>query len=222
MQRTPTVMQHKPPIDPTTLSRWRSRLGAERLEILLQQTIQVARRTGQLRKPQLEKINVDTTVQPKAIAFPTDARLYFKAARSLVRLAQNAGVVLRRSYKFTNITLLVMQGRYARAKHYRRARKCERKLRTHLGCLLRDVSRKLTSLTNQTHREALEQLLTIVRQIFKQQRTDSPKIYSVPARLVCSDRMIHFSRNHALSPFQFMIPSTDGTACRVHCQREGA
>ncbi|TWT60686.1 Transposase DDE domain protein [Rubinisphaera italica] len=174
-----TVMQHKPPIDPTTLSRWRSRLGAERLEILLQQTIHVARRTGQLRKPQLEKINIDTTVQPKAIAFPTDARLYFKAARSLVRLAQNAGVVLRRSYKFTNKTLLVMQGRYSRAKHYRRARKCERKLRTHLGCLLRDMSRKLTSITNSTHREALEQLLTIAWQIFKQQRTDSPKVYSV-------------------------------------------
>lgn len=58
-----TVMQHEPPIDDSTLSRWRSRLGAEKLEVMLQQTIQVARNTGQLRKQHLENINVDTTVQ---------------------------------------------------------------------------------------------------------------------------------------------------------------
>ena len=31
-------------------------------------------------------INVDTTVQDKAIEFPTDARLYFKARAALLRL----------------------------------------------------------------------------------------------------------------------------------------
>ena len=36
------TMQHKSPIDPTTLSRWRSRLGADRSEILLKQTIELS------------------------------------------------------------------------------------------------------------------------------------------------------------------------------------
>jgi len=174
-----TVMQHESPIDDSTLSRWRSRLGAEKLEVMLQQTIQVARNMGQVRKQHLENINVDTTVQPKAIAFPTDSRLYFKATHTLVRLAKNAGLKLRRSFTFVNKKLLVGQGRYARARQFKRARKCERKLRTNLGRVLRDVSRKLTCVSNPLQREALQQLLMIATRIFHQKRTDSPKIYSV-------------------------------------------
>ena len=91
-------MQHKPPIDPTSLSRWRSRLGAEKLEILLKQTVDVARNRNLLRDKDLKEVNVDTTVQPKAIAFPTDSRLYFKMTRTLVRTAWNSGIDLRQSY----------------------------------------------------------------------------------------------------------------------------
>lgn len=174
-----TVMQHEPPIDASTLSRWRKRIGADRLEVLLQQTIQVARKTGQLRKTHLEKINVDTTVQPKAIAFPTDARLYFKATRNLVRLAKKARIKLRRSFTFMNRKLLVAQGRYARARQFKRARKCERQPRTNLGRVLRDVSRQLTTVADEALREALTQLLLTGRRILEQQRTDKHKIYSV-------------------------------------------
>jgi len=40
------TMQHKSPIDPTTLSKWRSRLGADRLEILLKQMIELSHKTS--------------------------------------------------------------------------------------------------------------------------------------------------------------------------------
>ena len=56
------VMQHERPIDPSLLSRWRARLGPEKLELLLEQTIAIATETGQLKKSQLQKVNVDTTV----------------------------------------------------------------------------------------------------------------------------------------------------------------
>ncbi len=57
-------MQHKPPIDPTTLSRWRSRLGSDKIEILLKQTIDIARQLKLLRHKDLYEVNVDTAVQP--------------------------------------------------------------------------------------------------------------------------------------------------------------
>jgi hypothetical protein len=38
---------------------------------------------------------VDTTVQPKAVAFPTDARLLHRARAWLVKLAHKHGVALR-------------------------------------------------------------------------------------------------------------------------------
>ena len=37
-----SYMQHELPIDPSSLSRWRKRVGAERLEKLLEETIKTA------------------------------------------------------------------------------------------------------------------------------------------------------------------------------------
>jgi transposase, IS5 family len=91
------TMQYQAPIDPTTLSRWRSRLGSEKLEILLKQTLEVAKRRKFLDAGDLDLVNVDTTVQPKAIAFPTDTRLYYKMIRILGRLAKKAGLEVRQS-----------------------------------------------------------------------------------------------------------------------------
>ena len=80
-------MQHELPIDPSSLSKWRKRVGAERLEKLLEATIQTALAMKALRPQELQQVNVDTTVQEKAIAFPTDARLYHKMRVALVRRA---------------------------------------------------------------------------------------------------------------------------------------
>ena len=63
----------------------------------------------------LERVNVDTTVQEKAIAFPTDARLYHKMHVAMVRKAQQGGVTLRQSCSRVGKMALIWQGRYARA-----------------------------------------------------------------------------------------------------------
>lgn len=68
-------LQHTFPIHPTSMVKWRQRVGAERLEQLLGETIRIAMATKQVSPQQLRQITVDTTVQEKAIAFPTDARL---------------------------------------------------------------------------------------------------------------------------------------------------
>jgi IS5 family transposase len=115
------TMQHKPPIDPTTLSRWRSRLGSDKIEILLKQTIDIAKQLKLLRHKDLGEVNVDTTVQPKAIAFPTDSRLYFKMTRVLVETARKAAILLRQSYVRVTKRLLFQQSQYARARQMNRA-----------------------------------------------------------------------------------------------------
>lgn len=64
----------------------------------MRESLAVAHKSGALKAKDLKRITVDTTVQPKAIAFPTDARLYDKGRRLLVRLAKRHGVALRQSY----------------------------------------------------------------------------------------------------------------------------
>ena len=80
------VFRHEPPFDRSSLTRWRQRLGEERLAALIQESLSVAHKTGALAGKDLERVVVDTTVQPKAIAHPTDARLMHRALIKLVVL----------------------------------------------------------------------------------------------------------------------------------------
>jgi IS5 family transposase len=89
--------QHEFPHERSDLSHWRKRLG-DKLELLLAESLRVAHETGALRGKDLERVTVDTTVQPKAITFPTDAKLLHAAIRGLNRLATRHGVRLRQSY----------------------------------------------------------------------------------------------------------------------------
>ena len=89
---------HDMPLDPSSLVRWRKRVGPEGIEKLLAETIETAKRTKLVKRSDVERVNVDTTVQEKAIAYPTDARLYDKMRKRLVREAGQRGIVLRQSY----------------------------------------------------------------------------------------------------------------------------
>ena len=173
------TMQHKPPIDPTTLSRWRSRLGSDKIEILLKQTIDIAKQLKLLRHKDLCEVNVDTTVQPKAIAFPTDSRLYFKMTRVLVETARKAAILLRQSYVRVTKRLLFQQSQYARARQMNRARRCQKKLHTILGRLTRDISRKLTQCASVETRGYVESLLEQSNRLLNQTRSSSEKLYSI-------------------------------------------
>ena len=69
---------------------------------------------------------VDTTVQPKAVAFPTDAKLMHRARERLVRLAKKHGVRLRQSYARVGKCALIAYQRYAHAKQFKRANRALR------------------------------------------------------------------------------------------------
>ena len=64
---------HKLPFDRSSLTRWRQRMGEEKLVALIQESLNAATRTGAAKPSDFSKVIVDTTVQPKAVAFPTDA-----------------------------------------------------------------------------------------------------------------------------------------------------
>ena len=77
--------QHELPIDPSSMTRWRNRLKSEGLETLLTETVQTGLKTKVLRGTSLNRLNVDTTVQEKAITFPTDSKLYHNLRIKLVK-----------------------------------------------------------------------------------------------------------------------------------------
>src|ERR1700693_4408524 len=134
--------QHAFPHERSDLSHWRKRLG-DRLELLLAESLRVAHEAGALRGQDLKRVTVDTTVQPKNITFPTDAKLLHAAIKGLNRLATRHGVRLRQSYLRVAKRAAMMAGRYAHAKQFNRHRREMRILRTRLGRLIRDIGRKL-------------------------------------------------------------------------------
>src|SRR5262249_13760915 len=91
--------QHALVFDRSSLTRWRRRMGEERLQALLQESLAVATRTQGMKPSDLARVVIDTTVQPKAVMFPTDAKLLNRARERLVRLAKTLGVRLRQSYR---------------------------------------------------------------------------------------------------------------------------
>ena len=91
--------QHQLVFDRSSLTRWRQRMGEERLQALLQESLAVATRTEAMKPTDLSRVIIDTTVQPKAVMFPTDAKLIHRALEWLVRLAKKRGVDLRQSYR---------------------------------------------------------------------------------------------------------------------------
>jgi len=169
-------MEHKFPIDSSSMSRWRHRVGPERMEVLLKETFSTAVREKYVKPSDASKIIVDTTVQEKAIAFPTDARLYLKSIYRLVKLARGRGIELRQSYVRVSKKAFFNQGRYARAKQYKRAAKLTKKLKTYLGRLIRDIERKVTSPDDQ-----LAAMLERTKRIHAQKRNDNNKLYSLDA-----------------------------------------
>jgi len=144
--------QHSLAFDRSSMTRWRQRMGEEKLVALLQESLASATRTGAAKPSDFAKVIIDTTVQPKAVAHPTDARLMQRARERLVRLARKHGVSLRQSYHRVGKYALIRQQRYAHAKQFRRARRSLKTLKTYLGRVIRDITRKIKD------QEALQQI----------------------------------------------------------------
>ncbi len=168
--------QHALPHERSGLSHWRKRIG-DHLDILLAESLRLAHDTGALKKSDLARVTIDTTVQPKNVAFPTDARLLETAIRQLGKLAREHNVPLRQSYRRVARRAAMMAGRYAHAKQFKRMNRRIKFLRTRLGRLIRDIGRKIDS--DEDLQEAFAVALGRASQIRGQkQRQRGWKLYS--------------------------------------------
>lgn len=168
-----TFFQHDFPIERSSMTHWRKRVGDEALSILLQESLFVALKAKALKPQDLTKITVDTTVQEKAITFPTDGKLHYKAIERLGESAKDNGIDLRQSYVRIAKKTLIMVQRYRHAKQMKRAKKAMRKLHTYLGRLIRDVERKAIDMKG----DLLEAFLKANR-IYRQKTKDTHKLLS--------------------------------------------
>jgi IS5 family transposase len=188
---------HRLPFERSSLTRWRQRLGEEQLAALIQESLSVGHKTGALETKDLERVAVDTTVQPKAVAHPTDARLVHRALEKLVNLAKREGVELRQSYLRVAKRAAIMVGRYTHAHQFKRARRELKFLRTRLGRVIRDINRKIDG--NAALEERFRPLLILAGQVRAQDhRQRGQKVYSLHAPEVeC------IGKGKARTPYEF-------------------
>ncbi|CCG42804.1 IS5 family transposase [Magnetospirillum molischianum] len=200
--------QHALPVDRSSMTRWRQRIGADDLSALVQESLAAAHRAGALQADDMERVTVDTTVQPKAVTFPTDAKLMQRAREKLVALAQEWGVGLRQSYARVGKRAAMKQGRYAHAKQFNRARRELRRLKTYLGRVIRDIRRKIAG--NEALTDAFKRPLWLAERVMTQQRRDPlPKVYSLHAPEVeC------IGKGKAAKPYEFGCKVTVTTTNR--------
>ena len=188
---------HKLPFERSSLTHWRQRLGEEHLIALVQESLSVAHKTGALATRDLERVVVDTTVQPKAIAHPTDARLCHRALEKLVDLAERNGVRLRQSYRRVAKRAAIMMGRYSHAHQFKRARRELKFLRVRLGRVIRDIRRKIAG-NDRLEQRFADLLALAVRVRFQDHRQRGPKVYALHAPEVeC------IGKGKARAPYEF-------------------
>jgi len=171
------ILQWEYPIDPSSLTRWRNRLGPESLEKLLSMSVDVAVETGTIEKKDLENIIADTTVMPKNIEYPTDAKLLEKARVRMVKLAKEHNLNLRQNYNFVIKKLLRRLGGYLHAKQMKRAQKEQKTLRTLVGRITRDCERQVA---NDAKLEVIfKDILSQSNHLLTRKSKDKNKIYSL-------------------------------------------
>jgi transposase, IS5 family len=191
------VFRYELPFDRSSMTRWRQRLGEEHLAALIQESLSVAHKTGALETKDLERVAVDTTVQPKAIAHPTDARLLHRAIEKVVALAHRSDVRLRQSYARVAKRAAIMVGRYIHAHQFKRAGRALKFLRTRLGRVIRDINRKIDS--NPELRARFAPLVDLAIKVRHQDhRQRGPKVYALHAPEVeC------IGKGKARAPYEF-------------------
>lgn len=171
------TFQHRLPCHPTTLVKWRQRIGEKGLEKLLSHTIDTAKRMALLPEKLFKNVNVDTTVQEKSITFPTDTKLCHRMRIKLIAAAKKRGIELRQTYVRVGKRACIMQARYAHAHQMKRAKKEFKKVRSYLGRVTRDIERKAAL----QYDPELALLLNQSNRLLKQKKDTPHKLYSLHA-----------------------------------------
>ena len=132
-----------------------------------------------VRTTSFERISVDTTVQSKAVAFPTDSSLYNRSRERFVKLAEEYSVPLRQSYSRLGPHALLNVGRYLHARQGKRARREIKKVKGFLGRVYRDILRKVEE--RREIKAFFLPELALASRLLSQEKKDKNKLYSLHA-----------------------------------------
>ena len=171
--------QHAFPIHPTSMSKWRKKMTEANAEALLSLTIDLALTSKTIKRSDMKRVNADTTVQEKAVEYPTDTRLCTKAILQLGKLSKQHGVKLKQNYKFTAKKLHFKINNYHRAQQFKRAKKAQAKLKTCLGRLSRDIARQLEKQSRLI--PVFQDVMNKTERLLAQSRASKNKLYSLHA-----------------------------------------
>jgi IS5 family transposase len=196
--------EHRWPCDPTQLGRFRKALGEEGVEELLARTMEVAVTLKLIGRKELARVIVDSTVQEKAVAHPTDSKLLETARAKVVQEAKAAGIELKQTYAKEGRELRFRAGRYAHARQFKRMRKTIKRQRTIVARLQREVVRKMSTL-GQAVQEALGHTLDKAKRLVVQ--TGSRKAVDNRAKLYSwhAPEVECISKGKSRNPYEFGV-----------------
>ena len=163
------------------MGRFRTAIGEAGVEEILKATIDTAVHTGAVAPQDMQRVIVDTTVQEKAVAFPTESRLLEIVRHKVVGVARAAGIALKQTFAHEGKELRRRAGGYAHAKLYRRLKRVLRRQRTILGRLIREVRRKWPQQLAAETTTRLTSLLDRCEQLRTQPRRGKDKVYALHA-----------------------------------------
>jgi len=199
-------LQWEFPAHPTSLTRWRKRLGPDNLEKLLKVSINVAIKTKTVSPSELEKTIADTTVMPKAIAYPNEAKLLQRIIERIVRAAAQAHINLKRTFIRVSKKTLRNYQRLMHGKKIKQAQKPLNKLRRYLSKILKDLDPHLESCPRELFKEAV-----VGAKLLTQSKEDKNKIYS------CHEPMVAcIAKGKAHKPYEF-----GAKACLIVTEKSG-
>ena len=172
------TFQHKVPMDETTMMRFRHRIGEDGARELLKMSIALGQETGTVAPESFKLAVIDTTVMPKAIAYPSDARLLERCHRQLVELAKAEGIKFKQTFLKRLPGQVWQVGRYAHARQFKRMHKMLRKLYRNLAriCIAISEQQDMASRSDALNHK-LHQALRLITQYGDP--TVKPRLYSL-------------------------------------------
>ena len=161
------------PCNASELVHFRNRIGESGIELILKESIRVNGKDGD------DDVNIDTTVQEKNITFPTDTKLHKKIIRQCQQIAAEEQLAVRQAYTRTLKKPALDQRFRNHPRNKAKARKADRKIKTIVGRLVRELERNLPP------GSIYQVSIALFKQVLSQSRGSENKIYSLHEPEVC-------------------------------------
>jgi len=164
------TFQTTAPCHATELVKFRNRIGKKGVEQIFGLSVKLHGRLSEE-----TTVLVDTTVQEKAITYPTDIKLAIKIINRLNKLAKALGIKQRRTYVKEVKSLRLACRHFRHVKVRAKAKKALRRLRTIVGILMRELERKMPTALVEEQKGNFE----LYAKVISQKPKDKNKIYSL-------------------------------------------